>query len=113
MRIINTTKNAILADEAGCAATVFSRMKGLLGKDELPKGKALFIRDCNCVHTFFMRFAIDLVFLDKDNRAVKIIPGLKPWRITGIYFNSRAVIEFPAGTLSSTPTQEGDIISIQ
>lgn len=102
-----------MAEEAELAATVFARMKGLLGKSRLPKGRALIIASCNCVHTFFMQFTIDVLFIDKDNRAVKALHSLKPFRISPIYFRSVRTIELPSGTLSSTSTQEGDFISIQ
>ena len=103
----------MLADAAEIASSLFPRMKGLLGRSALPKGQALVIASCNCVHTFFMRFPIDLIFLDKSNRAVKVIHSLKPFRITPAYLKAVLTIELPPGTLASTSTQEGDIISIE
>ncbi len=72
VKIINKTKNTILAEEAYIADTVFSRVKGLLGKQSLDEGSALIIKPCNSIHTFFMRFPIDVFFVDRNNKIVKI-----------------------------------------
>lgn len=102
-----------MADKAEAADSFYSRMKGLLGRSNFPAGEALIIGSCNCVHMFFMRFAIDVIFLDKNNRVVKALHSLKPFRITPVYFKAVLAIELPAGTLASTSTQEGDLISIE
>jgi len=110
MKVINQTRNTVLAEDAAVADTLFLRLKGLLGKRALHPQEALVIKNCNSVHTFFMRFAIDVFFVDKKNKIVKIIPSLKPFHITGIYLNSALVIELPAGTAKSTNTQVGDYL---
>lgn len=65
---------------AGVAKSYGARFKGLMGRRELPAGEALLIEPCSSVHTFFMRFPIDVVFLDREDRVVKIAEALKPWR---------------------------------
>jgi len=110
MRIINQTKNCLLAEEAVIAETFFKRSKGLLGKKNLPTGQALVLMPCNSVHTFFMRFPIDIAFIDKYNKVVKIIPLIPPFRITPVYFNAHFAIEFPAGTLEADNLKEQDKI---
>lgn len=65
------------------------------------------------MHTFFMRFPIDILFADKNNRVVKVIPFLKPFRLSGIYLLARLAIELPAGTLQSATTEVGDILSLE
>jgi len=112
MRIINTTRNTVLANEVAIADTALGRMKGLLGRKSLQAGRALVINPCNSIHTLFMRFSIDVLFLDKDSRVVKSVSFIKPFRFSPIYFSACMVIEFPAGTIQATRTQEGDIISI-
>jgi len=112
MDIINKTKDTVLAKDAVVADTVSSRIKGLLGKEEFKQGEALIIRPCNSIHTFFMRFAIDVLFVDRNNRVVKAIPSLLPFRLTPVYFNSAFVIELPCGTLQATSTSEGDLLSL-
>ena len=66
--------------KAKVARTMFARMKGLIGTKSLPPGEGLLILHCNSIHTFFMSFAIDATFLDRDNRVVKTVRGIRPWR---------------------------------
>ena len=66
--------------KAKVARTMFARMKGLIGMKSLPPGEGLLILHCNSIHTFFMSFAIDATFLDRDDRVVKTVRGIKPWR---------------------------------
>lgn len=110
MQIINKTNNAVIAQEAEFANTPLKRLKGLLGRKALPKGHALIIKPCNSIHTFFMRFSIDVLFVDTNNKIVKIKPCLKPFRLTGIYYNAAYVIELPAGTISSISTTQNDTL---
>jgi hypothetical protein len=112
MRIINTTKDTLLAEDAQVADTFFKKASGLLGKKEFSKGQALILRRCNCIHTFFMRFPIDVVFVDKNNRIIKTLANFKPFRISGIYFRANLVIELPYGTLGASATSVADILSI-
>lgn len=112
MRIVNQTKNQILAEEAVLADTLPQRMKGLLGRKEFKHGEALILKPCNSIHTFFMRFPIDVLFLDKNKRVVKAIPDLKPFRISNIYFSSVLAVELPANTIQATSTTSGDLISL-
>lgn len=113
MEIINKTKNTVLAHDALVADNPFNRLKGLLGKKEFNKGSALIIRPCNSIHTFFMRFAIDVAFLDSNNKVVKAISNIMPFRISGIYLRAHSAVELPAGTLQDTATQAGDCISLK
>ncbi|RJP27413.1 MAG: DUF192 domain-containing protein [Candidatus Omnitrophota bacterium] len=113
MKIINTTQNTILADKAVLADNPFSRMKGLLGRKALYDGEALVLKPANSIHTFFMRFSIDVIFLGRDNKVVKIISHLKPFRLSPLYFSSSIVIELPSGYIKKTNTKESDILSIQ
>lgn len=110
MKITNQSNNAILAENAVVAATFLSRIIGLLDRKELLPGQALVIRPCNSVHTFFMRFAIDVVFVDKGNKVVRAINTMRPFRISSVYFSSFSVVELPAGTLRKTSTREGDVL---
>ena len=110
MRIRNITKNICLAEEAVMAQALFKRMKGLLGKARLRQGEAMVLKPCNSIHTFFMAFAIDVLFLDKDNLVVKILHNVSPFRISGIYLKAQSVVELPAGTIQATSTSIGDVL---
>ncbi len=95
------------------ADTPFKRVKGLLGRKGLKPGTAMVIKPCNSIHTLFMRFPIGVLFVDKENRIIKVISALKPFRITPVYFKAHFTIELPAGILESTSTCQGDILSIE
>ena len=110
MRIVNKTKNSILAENAVIADTSFKRVKGLLGKSGLGEGEALVLKPCNSIHTFFMSFPIDVVFVDSQKEVVKVISDMHPFRISGIYFKAHLAIELPVGTISKTSTQPGDLL---
>ena len=110
MNIINQTKGTVLAAEAVSAVTPIARIKGLLGKKELGRDQALILRPCNSIHTVFMRFAIDVLFVDKGNRVIKAIANLVPYRLTSVYFKAAYTVELPAGSIASTNTSEGDIL---
>lgn len=110
MKIFNQSRNILLAGEAAIAGTFFKRAVGLLGKSEFKKGTALVLRPANSIHTFFMRFPIDVLFIDKEDKVIKAISCLKPWRITVASFATVMTIELPCGTLQEIPTTEGDIL---
>ena len=104
MRLINQTQNTVLAENIFMADTFFKRIKGLLGKQEFLPGEALIIEPCNSVHTFFMRFSIDLLFVDNHYRVIKVLPEFNPNRISCLYWKSRLVIELPRGILKLNKT---------
>ena len=95
-----------LAKRIECADTLLSRFVGLIGRDRLSEGQGMLFRDCSSVHTLFMSFSIDVVYLDKDLVVVGVDTHLKPWRFGGLYWRSKHVVELPcymAGML-----QKGD-----
>jgi len=92
-------QNDLIAKDAIIADTFLSRAKGLLGLTKIEGFDALIIEPCNSIHTFFMKFSIDVIFVNKENTIVKVFENLKPWRITRTYFTARKVIELEAGTL--------------
>jgi len=112
MRLINKTKNTVLAEDVFIANTPFKRIKGLLGEKAFLPNQAIILDPCNSVHTFFMRFAIDILFVDKDYKVIKTLPQLDPNRITRIYWYSSKVIELPAGKLNLTNTQAKDQLQL-
>jgi uncharacterized membrane protein (UPF0127 family) len=84
-----------------------TRMRGLLGRRALPSGEGLLLRPAGSIHTFFMRFPIDAVFLDGDRRVVKVVAGLRPWRAAA-GGGARAVLELPAGEAGRRGVRAGD-----
>lgn len=112
MQIINKTKNTLVSDNAVMADSILSRMKGLLGRPGLNKGEALILDPCNSIHTFFMRFTIDVLFVDKQGKVIKACKNIKPYRITPIYLKSSFAVELPAGAITSSNTAEYDIVAL-
>jgi uncharacterized membrane protein (UPF0127 family) len=108
VRLVNLRNGAVLAERVEQARTVRERLRGLLGRTELPEGEALVIEPCTSIHTFFMRFSIDAAFLARDGRVVRAIGSMRPWRATRVYPSASMVVELSAGTLARTQTREGD-----
>ena len=73
---------------------------GLMGRSSLASGGGLWIEPCNSIHMFFMLFAIDVLFLDRDGKVKRVLLRLRPWRVSPIVFGARTVVELPAGTLA-------------
>ena len=108
----NVTKDKLLATEAAEARSFGTRFIGLMGRRELPFGHGLHIVPCNGIHTFFMRIAIDSLFLDRELKVVKLFPSLPPWRATSVYFATYSVLELPSGTVAASGTTEGDQLAV-
>jgi uncharacterized membrane protein (UPF0127 family) len=88
-----------------------SRRRGLLAHDSLPEGTALIIAPSNAVHTFSMRFAIDVAFVAKDGHVVKVRSAVKPWRVAAAW-RAFAVVELAAGALETSGTRAGDVLQL-
>lgn len=78
----------------------------------LDAGAGLIIDPCTSIHTFWMRFPIDVLYMDRDNQVIRADEAVKPWRIGPVFTGSKWVIELPPGTIVSTGTQPGDIIEL-
>jgi uncharacterized protein len=111
LQALNRTRDAVLAAKLEVAGSGATRRKGLLGRENLVPGEGLWIVPCESVHTFFMRFPIDLVYLDRKNRVRKLRTGVGPWRISAC-LTARSVLELPAGQIRATQTQRGDIVEV-
>jgi uncharacterized protein len=94
--VLRTTDRQVVCERCLVAETPLARMRGLLGRRGLESGEGLLLRPAPSVHTFFMRFAIDVVFLARDGEVVKVVHRLRPWR-TAAARGARAVLELPAG----------------
>ena len=112
-RIANTTRGTVIATHARFAVKGRERTRGLLGRDSMAAGEALAFPGCRQVHTFGMKFAIDVLFLDKACRTVKCVSGLAPGHLSPWVCKARTAIELPAGTLETTRTQQWDVIEIE
>ena len=111
MRVANLTRNTILATCMEVADSGPKRNKGLLGRERLSAGEGLWIIPCQAVHTFWMQFPIDLVYLDRKNRIRRLRGAVRPWRLSAC-FSAHSVLELPAGTIRNTQTQYGDRLEL-
>jgi uncharacterized membrane protein (UPF0127 family) len=111
MRLLNVRTGQALAERIELATTRAERRRGLLGRHRLPPGFALVLKPCAAIHTAFMRFAIDVIFLDRDGCALRIAHRLRPWRIA-LALRARSVVELPAGSLQGFDIQRGDRVTL-
>ena len=95
------------------AVSFGQRLKGLLGKKGLLPNEAMVLKPCNSIHTFFMRFDIDALFLNSQMKVIKIVHEMGPNRLTPIIWNSHMVIELPSGKANQSNTCVGDIIELK
>jgi len=91
------------------ATSARRRMKGLLGRRALSQDEGLWLEPASSVHTWFMRFPIDVVFLDRDKRVLRIVESMRPWRMAAKR-RSRAVLELAAGGAARTELKVGDVL---
>ena len=101
----NITAGKMVAGNVFVAAGIFARIKGLIGRKSLPQGDALLLDPCNGIHTFGMRFPIDVLFLDRNNVVVAIRKDLVPNRITPLFLAAKSTLELPAGIVEATATK--------
>jgi uncharacterized membrane protein (UPF0127 family) len=109
--VTNLTRSTVLATRLDVADSGPKRNKGLLGRDGLASGEGLWIVPCESVHTFFMRFPIDLVYLDRKNKVKKVRSAVGAWRLSAC-LSAHSVLELPAGTIRNTQTQPGDTLEM-
>jgi uncharacterized protein len=107
LQIQNLTRGTEIASCVEVADTPSTRNKGLLGRTELRPGGGLWIVPCGSIHTFFMKFSIDLVYINRRKKVKKVRSSIGPWRISACLF-AHSILELPAGTIHSTQTQQGD-----
>ncbi|MDE1976994.1 MAG: DUF192 domain-containing protein [Elusimicrobia bacterium] len=100
MIAFNVSRNAVLASQVSKADTPRARSRGLLGRRSLGSSEGMWIIPCPMIHTFFMKFPIDAVFLDSDLGVVRVLENLKPWRLSPWVFRAKSVLELPAGAAS-------------
>ena len=111
MMMVNLTRDVVLANDVRRAANPWSRLVGLLGRAALASGEGLHITPCSGVHTVFMRFPIDVLFLDQDGQVVRLATDVGPFRFVWGRRRAHSALELPAGTVAVTRTEVGDHIA--
>jgi uncharacterized protein len=102
----------VVCDSCAVADTMWTRLRGLMGRRELEPGEGLLLRPSGSVHTCFMRFAIDIAFLDRELRVLAVSPGVRPWRLR-LQRGARAVLELPAGEADRVGIAPGDQLTVE
>jgi uncharacterized membrane protein (UPF0127 family) len=100
----------VVATNVEVADTVWRRFVGLMGRRDLPAGHGLCIKPCSSVHMFFMRFPLDVAFVDDDGRVVHAYHGIRPWRVSRIVRGAKAAIELPSGALAAAGVAAGSVL---
>ena len=109
--IVNRTRGNVVCEQAVIADQPLRRMRGLLGRSSLPVGEGILLMPAPSVHTAFMRFAIDVVFIDRDSQVIKIACDVGPWRMASAR-HARHTLELPAGEVARRGVEVGDVIAI-
>lgn len=110
MILINKTSNAIISENLQIADTYFKRLKGLMFTKELPLQNALQIIPCSEIHTFFMNYSIDVLYLDVNNNIISIDENLQPRKIRKKVKNAVSVIELPKGKIKKSNIKVGQTV---
>ena len=113
MTVANLTRGTLLGDRIEIADTSLSRFLGLIPKRGLNAGEGLWIKPSSGVHMFWMRFAIDVVGLDRQMRVVRLWRNLRPWRMTPVSMQMHSALELPVGQIDAGQVQLGDVLEIQ
>jgi len=99
----------LVCERCDVADQLVARMRGLLGRSDLPQGEGVLLRPAGSIHTFFMRFPIDVVFLNEEDKVVKVVHRLSPWRAAGMK-GARSVLELAAGEAESRGIEVGSTL---
>ena len=109
--VLNKSKNSLISQKAKMADSFFLRLLGLMFRKSIGKNEALIFKSAPSIHTFFMRFPIDIVFLDKNMKVIRICENLSPWRAV-FCFGSAFTVELPPHRVLERPLNIGDILQI-
>jgi len=105
-RLVERESGRVIVERLRVARSMSERMRGLLGRSGLPPGEGMLIERCSSIHTFFMKFSLDVIFLDRSFRVMRVVRHLHPWRLAGAW-NAARVVELGAGALDGMELSEG------
>lgn len=112
LAVVRKEDGTVVCGSCEVADSAWTRSKGLLGRDALAEDGGILLSPGSSIHMFFMRFAIDAVFLDRDLRVVRVAAELKPWRMAAKR-GAKAVLELPAGRCARVGVREGDRLTLE
>jgi len=111
--LVNVTRGTVVAGEVRLARSPWARGLGLMGHAGLAPGQALILQPESSIHMFFMRFPLDVLFLDAADCVLFLYVALRPWRVSRIVRGAQRVVELPAGSLAASATQVGDQLALR
>ena len=111
-RALTRQDGTVVAERCAEARSLVTRGLGLMFRASLPDGAGLWIEPCSSIHMFFMRFPIDVAFVDRQGAVVRVCHAIRPWRMTWIVRRARAAVELPAGTLTRHGVAVGDVLRL-
>jgi uncharacterized membrane protein (UPF0127 family) len=112
LRVGNLTRGGEVAARVQPADQAWSRMVGLLGRRRLAEDEGLLLTPCTSIHTFFMRFPIDIIYLDRQHVVLKAVRALQPFRFSACLKGCHSVLELPAGAIETSGTRVGDHLAL-
>lgn len=113
MMLMNRETGKVLANDVRVARTFWSRFRGLMFTSEFRTGTALHIQPCQSIHTFFMKYSIDVLYLDSDYKVIAVEKSVRPGRFGRIHRKVSSVVELPIGKISETETEIGQEVQFQ
>jgi uncharacterized membrane protein (UPF0127 family) len=113
LRVVNVTRQKVLAEDAIPARTFWQRLRGLMGRPFLPAGEGLVLFGDNSIHSFFMRFPIDVLYIDGENSVIRLTRGMRPWRVGPLVRGCCVIVELSPGVIEATGTDSGDRILLE
>lgn len=113
LKLVNLSNGRVMAETVREAYTFRKRLRGLMFDKRLPEGTGIHLLPCRSIHTFFMSFPIDVLYLDKDGAIIGIETNLAPGKLGKSFRGTSSVIELPAGTVNETDTQVGQSVAVR
>jgi len=110
-RVLNLTKGNVVCEQTELASNPFTRMRGLLGRAGLDQGAGMLFRGESSIHSAFMRFQFDAIFMDRELRVVKVAENIKPWRALGAK-GSANILELSGGEITRLGIAVGDQLEV-
>ncbi len=112
VRRLETAEGVEVAAHVEEADSFLRRGLGLMFRRDLPPGHGLAITPCNSIHMFFMRFPLDVAFLDREGTVLRAYHGIRPWRVSRVVRRARTAVELPSGTLAAAGVQQGTVLRL-
>jgi len=111
-RRLETVEGTVLVPRVVLARSFGRRTLGLMFRRGLPEGEGLAIIPCNQIHMFFMRFPLDVLFVDREGKVLHLLHGIRPWRVSRLVRGARYAIELPSGSLRRSGVAQGDLLRL-